>query len=62
MDTTTVMAYEVSPGKRVALHKVDGELIITNTVTNKSLLCVGWTHALDMFDWCVQVMKTGVLN
>jgi hypothetical protein len=56
MEHEMVMAYELN-GKRIALHKCEGELVITNSFTNKSILCLGWQHALDIFDTCVQTIK-----
>jgi len=59
MEYEMVMAYELN-GKRIAIFNCEEELIITSSFTDKSLLCLGWQHALDVFHTCVQATKTVV--
>ncbi len=56
MEPEMIMCYEMS-NQRIALYKYDNELLITNTQTEKAILCLGWQQALDLFDYCVQATK-----
>jgi len=46
--------------RRIALWLTkDKEVILTNGLTGKSLLCLSVLHGLDVFDSCVKVFKEG---
>lgn len=57
-----VMAYEVpckdGKNRRIALWLTkDKEVLVTNTITEKSLVCFGMEHGLYVFESCISVFK-----
>jgi hypothetical protein len=63
MDVTQVMAYELD-NQRIGIWKSEnGDYIVTNTLTGKSLLCISCEEALDVFDYCLTALRgTNLMN
>ncbi len=64
MNTTLVMVFE-NLGRRVGLWRVDQEgcdfWVVTNGTTSKSLSCLSFEHAKEIFDRCAEDIRV-VLN
>lgn len=55
--TEQVMAFELD-GFKASLHKTpDNEYVVTNSVTQKALFCLGWEQAHWIFNGCVAQIR-----
>jgi hypothetical protein len=54
MEFTEVITYEFDK-QRVAVHKDDeGNYFVTNTLSGKTTRCFNITHAIIVFDHCIE--------
>jgi hypothetical protein len=63
MNPEMVMSYELS-NQRIGVWKTtEGEWLVSNTATGKSILCVSCSQALDIFDRCIEAFRgTNLMN